>query len=93
MSDREWTLENARVRVEELREQIRRHDELYYVAAEPEISDQAYDALAAELVALERQFPELVSADSPTQAPGSDLGAGGFARLPHSVPMISLANS
>ena len=87
------TLEEARVRVEELRERIRHHDRLYHVEARPEIEDREYDRLAAELVDLEAQFPELASAGSPTQAPGSDLSAGGFARLPHSVPMISLANS
>ena len=93
MSERDWTLDEARIRVEELRAQIRHHDQLYYVESDPEIEDREYDRLATELASLEQGFPELVTADSPTQQPGSDLGAGGFARLPHSVPMISLANS
>jgi DNA ligase (NAD+) len=91
--DREWTLDDARDRVLELRERIRHHDQLYYVDAKPEIEDRDYDRLVAELAALEQRYPELIALDSPTQAPGSDLGSGGFARMPHSVPMISLANS
>lgn len=85
-------LDTARARVDELRTQIRRHDALYYEDAQPEISDQDYDALVAELGALEKRFPELVTADSPTQRVGSDL-SGAFERVEHSVPMISLANS
>lgn len=89
-------LESARIRVEELRAEIRRHDALYYEKAEPEIADQDYDALVAELAALEDRFEELRSEDSPTQRVGSDLddaAAPGFERVEHSVPMISLANS
>lgn len=93
MADREWTLEEARDRVRELREQIAHHDRLYYQEARPEIEDREYDRLARELADLEARFPELRDPDSPTHRPGSDLGAGGFARMRHSVPMISLANS
>jgi DNA ligase (NAD+) len=93
VAERKRTLEEARTRVEELREQIRHHDRLYYVESAPEIEDRAYDELAAELAELEGLYPELATEDSPTQGPGSDLGEGGFARMPHSVPMISLANS
>ncbi len=84
--------DTARDRVAWLRAEIRRHDQLYYVKAKPEISDRAYDALVEELTALERRFPELLTEDSPTQRVGSDL-AGSFERVEHSVPMISLANS
>lgn len=86
-----------RARVEELRARIRHHDRLYYVEATPEISDAEYDALVAELAALEARHPELITADSPTQRVGSDLDpaqeSANFPRRPHSVPMISLANS
>ena len=93
MSDREWTMEEARARVQELRAEIREHDHLYYVEARPRVEDPEYDRMMLELRDLERRYPQLVEADSPTKVPGSDLGTGGFARMPHSVPMISLANS
>ena len=85
-------LESARARVEELRAEIRRHDDLYYRQAKPEISDRAYDVLVEELAALEDRYPELRSADSPTRQVGDDT-TGAFERVEHSVPMISLANS
>ena len=84
--------DTARDRVAWLRAEIRRHDQLYYVKAKPQISDREYDALVEELTVLERRFPELRTEDSPTQRVGSDL-AGSFERVEHSVPMISLANS
>lgn len=93
MARRKWTIDEARSRAAELRELIRHHDQLYYVESSPEIEDREYDRLAAELVELEEKFPLLVTEDSPSQRPGSDLAQGGFARMPHSVPMISLANS
>lgn len=93
MAQRKSGRDRAQARVNELRVQISHHDECYYRKADPEITDVQYDALAAELLALEEQFPDLRSDDSPTRRPGSDLGSGGFASLPHSVPMISLANS
>ncbi len=58
----------AGARVDELRELIRHHDRKYYVEAAPEITDGEYDALMSELAGLEREHPELVTADSPTQA-------------------------
>jgi NAD-dependent DNA ligase len=54
-------------RIEELREAIRHHDDLYYVETRPEISDAEYDRLVRELRALEEQYPDLVTPDSPTQ--------------------------
>ena len=54
-------------RVDALREQIRYHNERYHVLDAPEISDADYDALVLELRALEEEFPELVTPDSPTQ--------------------------
>ena len=57
-------------RLDELREQINRHNDLYYVESRPEISDAEYDRLWRELEALEEAHPELVTADSPTRRPG-----------------------
>jgi DNA ligase (NAD+) len=57
-------------RIEFLRHEIRRHEELYYVAAAPEISDADFDALMNELKALEAAHPELLTPDSPTQRVG-----------------------
>ena len=79
-------------RVEALREQIRRHDHLYYVLARPEISDRDYDALLAELRALEEAHPELITPDSPTQRVGG-APIEGFEHVTHSVPMLSVDNT
>ncbi len=79
-------------RLAELRDEIRRHDHLYYVAAAPSISDRAYDALMAELVALETKHPELVTPDSPTQRV-SGRPIEGFAHVTHAVPMRSIDNT
>jgi DNA ligase (NAD+) len=84
--------ESAASRIDELREQIRRHDRKYYVEAEPEISDAQYDALTAELLELERDHPELVTPDSPTQRVGGATTEG-FATVEHAVPMLSLDNT
>ncbi len=82
----------AKLRVEELRDQIRHHDYLYYVEDRPEISDADYDQLMRELQELESKFPEFVSPDSPTQRVGgqpSEL----FAPVEHRVRMLSLDNA
>ena len=83
---------NASPRIDELRRQILRHDHLYYVEAQPEISDRDYDKLLEELQDLERQNPDLVTPDSPTQRVGG-APVGQFATVSHSVPMLSLANT
>ncbi len=79
-------------RVAELRQEIRRHEELYYVQAAPEISDAAFDALMNELKALEAAHPELLTPDSPTQRVGG-RPAEGFATVEHLQPMLSLDNA
>ncbi|MEW6543320.1 MAG: NAD-dependent DNA ligase LigA [Nitrospirota bacterium] len=61
----------AQKRIEDLREEIRRHDYLYYVKDRPEISDAEYDRLFRELVRLEETFPDLLTPDSPTQRVGA----------------------
>ncbi|MFW6066196.1 MAG: NAD-dependent DNA ligase LigA [Planctomycetota bacterium] len=79
-------------RIEQLREEIRRHDWLYYVKAQPEISDRQYDKLLEELEQLEKKHPELVTADSPTQRVGGEP-IKGFETVTHSVPMLSIDNT
>lgn len=79
-------------RVEELRIELRQHEHLYYVLDAPEISDAAYDALMKELKKLEREHPELVAPDSPTQRVGGKP-AEGFKKVAHSRPMLSLDNA
>jgi len=92
MGPHEPTPEQARQRIEELRRQIDRHNDLYYRAASPEISDYEYDQLSAELAELERRYPQFASAASPTQRIGSDR-AEGFATITHPVPMLSIGNT
>jgi len=72
--------------------EIRRHDQLYYGAAKPEISDYEYDQLIKKLEEMERQHPEWVTPSSPTQRIGKALTKG-FQEVVHSVPMLSLANT
>ncbi len=82
---------SAARRARELREELARHDNLYHVEARPEISDAEYDRLFRELAELEREQPELVTPDSPTQRVGAPLPEGqGFERVRHEVPMLSI---
>jgi len=76
-------------KLEELKHAIRRHDELYYVQSRPEISDAAYDKLFRELQDLEKQYPELVTPDSPTQRVGGTPLAQ-FSKVTHEFPLLSL---
>ena len=79
-------------RIEQLRQQIRRHDHLYYVRAAPEIPDRRYDELFAELRALEAAHPELVTDDSPTQrVAGAPIEE--FETVTHAAPMLSIDNT
>lgn len=79
-------------RVAELREEIRKHDRLYYEEAAPIISDHEYDRLYKELVDLETQFPDLLTPASPTQrVGGKPLQA--FEQVSHLIPMLSLDNT
>ena len=78
--------------IEQLREEVRKHEELYYVFDNPEISDVDYDKLLERLRKLEDQHPEFVTPDSPTQRVGG-RPAEGFAEVVHRRPMLSLDNS
>jgi DNA ligase (NAD+) len=84
--------EQAEKRIAELRNEIRRHDHLYYVQGKAEISDQEYDRIYRELVDLESEFPELVTPDSPTQRVGG-APSEQFPTFVHRVPMLSLDNT
>ncbi len=79
-------------RAEELRDQLRHHEHLYYVMDAPEISDQAFDTLMNELKRIEADHPELLAPDSPTQRVGGKP-AEGFKKVRHSRPMLSLDNA
>ena len=79
-------------RISDLRDEIRRHDYLYYVKAEPEITDREYDKLYGELKQLEAQHPELITPDSPTQRIG-DRPVPELTQVRHKVPMLSIENS
>ena len=76
-------------RLEELRQAIRRHDNLYYVHNKPEVSDAEYDKLFRELEELERQFPEYLTPDSPTQRVGG-IPLPQFQKVQHEFPLLSL---
>src|SRR5690606_19227965 len=82
----------AQKRIGELREELNRHNYLYYVLDQPEISDAEYDRLYRELVALEEQYPDLITADSPTQRVGGEPAAG-FRSTRHRIPLLSLNNA
>jgi len=86
------TRADAAQRITELREQIHHHDYLYYVQNTSEITDAEYDALLRELKTLEAEFPDLVTADSPTQrVAGAAVEA--FQPVEHRVAMLSLDNA
>jgi DNA ligase (NAD+) len=86
------TRRQAEARIATLRDEIRRHEHLYYVLDRPEISDQDYDALDRELRDLEAQFPDLVTPDSPTQRVG-EKPSEEFPSFVHRAPMLSLDNT
>ncbi len=83
------TLKEAQARHARLAEEIRRHDHAYYVVGQPELTDYEYDRLYQELLELEKSFPALVTAESPSQRVGG-APAEGFTRVKHRQPMLSL---
>ncbi|MDG1242197.1 MAG: NAD-dependent DNA ligase LigA, partial [Opitutae bacterium] len=78
--------------IAKLRAQIAKHDCLYYKDATPNIDDQAYDRLKAELTTLEALSPEFNFSDSPTQSVGDDR-LEAFESYTHRMPMLSLDNT
>ena len=85
-------LMEANTRIQELRRLINQHNHRYYVLDAPDISDLEYDALFAELVALERQYPELDDPNSPTKRVGAD-SVSSFVKVKHERRMLSLDNT
>ena len=88
----------ANIRIEELRSVINEANRRYYVENAPVLSDYEFDMLLKELETLEKEYPELITPDSPTQKVGSDLKQGKelkkeFEQFPHRYPMLSLGNT
>ncbi|MBG87264.1 MAG: DNA ligase (NAD(+)) LigA [Verrucomicrobiales bacterium] len=81
-----------KTRHSKLAEEIRRHDKAYYVEGTPTISDHAYDMLYRELLDLEKEHPEMVTPDSPSQRVGG-APLDGFESVRHAIPMKSLDNT
>ncbi len=87
----EYAENNIETKIESLRAEINRHNELYYQKSAPEISDAEFDRLLERLKTLETENPNLISLDSPTQRVGGR--AEGFKPFVHRVPLMSLDNS
>jgi DNA ligase (NAD+) len=85
-------MKDPRAEVDRLRKELRRHEHLYYVLDQPEITDAEYDDLMRQLRDLEEGHPELASLDSPTQRVGGKPREG-FVKVPHSSAMLSLDNA
>src|ERR671918_1483272 len=81
----------ARRRAGELREAIDFHSYRYHVLDDPEVADAEYDALVAELIEIEAEYPDLITPDSPTQRVGAPPSEA-FAPVQHRSPMMSLDN-
>jgi DNA ligase (NAD+) len=78
-----------RGKVESLRKRIRKHGYRYHVLDDPELPDAEYDKLVRELQAIETEYPELITANSPTQRVG-DKPVNAFGTVEHRIPMLSL---
>lgn len=83
--------DNAKARIEQLRQEIIYHEKRYYRDNDPQISDYEYDQLVKELESLEADYPELITPESPTQRVG-EQPIEGFAAVEHRLPMLSLDN-
>ncbi len=83
---------SADKRIADLRQQINHHNQLYYQHARPEISDREFDKLLQELIDLEKQYPDLITFDSPTQRVGGDMQSE-LRPVAHAVPMMSIENT
>jgi DNA ligase (NAD+) len=92
MATRKKSNSTAKDLLQALRERIREHDYNYHVLDRPQISDYDYDQLFAELLKIEGEHPELVTADSPSQRVGG-APLDEFEKVAHSKPMLSLANT
>ncbi len=86
------TKEEAKKKIEKLRQEIHFHNYRYYVLNDPVISDYEYDMLLKRLEELERKFPEFITPDSPTQRVGGEP-LEEFTTITHEIPMLSLDNT
>ncbi|PKN45994.1 MAG: DNA ligase (NAD(+)) LigA, partial [Deltaproteobacteria bacterium HGW-Deltaproteobacteria-16] len=84
--------DDVRQRLQSLRQELNLHAHRYYVLDDPILADAEYDRLFQELLALEQQHPELITADSPSQRVGGAPLAQ-FRTVPHTIPMLSLENA
>jgi len=84
--------QDVKKQIETLRREIEKHNRLYYVEAEPEISDKQFDELLKKLEALEAEHPKLITPDSPTQRVGGEP-IEGFETVEHATPMMSIDNT
>jgi len=84
--------QSPKQRIEQLRREVLHHNELYFAKAKPEISDQEYDRLMRELIDLETAYPDLLTADSPSQRVGG-APLEGFNTVEHAEPMLSIDNT
>ncbi|MBP9091708.1 NAD-dependent DNA ligase LigA [bacterium] len=85
-------IEGARLRIEQLRKEVEHHRFCYYALDAPELSDGDFDLLYRELERLEKEFPELIVPESPTQRVGASPSTE-FTSVRHRIPMLSLANA
>jgi len=91
MADKPLSLKQAAQKIQKLRTSIKHHEKKYYVDNDPQISDYEFDMLVKELEKLEKQFPELITPESPTQRVG-EQPITGFASIEHRTPMLSMNN-
>src|SRR6188508_799442 len=82
----------AKKKIDKICEKINEHNYHYYVLDDPIISDVEFDQLFQELKSLEKNYPDLISSDSPTQRVGA-APLNAFAEVHHDVPMLSLENA
>ncbi|CEE00469.1 DNA ligase [Caldibacillus thermoamylovorans] len=85
-------LEDAKKRVDELHKLLNQYGYEYYVLDKPSVPDSEYDKRMQELIALETEFPQLKTPNSPTQRVGGEV-LEGFQKVRHRIPMLSLANA
>ncbi|MFA7561370.1 MAG: NAD-dependent DNA ligase LigA [Candidatus Izemoplasmatales bacterium] len=78
-------------RIEELRDLLNKYSHEYYVLDNPTVTDQEFDSLMKELISLEKENPEFITMDSPTQRVGGDV-SDKFTKVEHDIPMLSLDN-
>jgi len=91
MNPKQLSPKQAEQKIRKLREEIKYHEKKYYVDNDPQIADYEFDLLVKSLKELEKQFPELITSDSPTQRVG-EQPISGFLSVEHSQPMLSLDN-